>query len=461
MPTVQSKITPAGLLFEVQQYCYTPTSTVSQGVETALYSFIGKCTPWDDELNPDTPNLSAYNTKKVFGDMIAAKQITTKNICPVVPRRDWVANSVYEAFTDKSEFTYDADGIIEQNFYIKNSYDQIFKCIANNIVAESNVSTVEPAITPGTTDASVPITLSDGYKWVYITTIEKGLKQNFFDTNWLPITLTTDTPTTNSDAGWGMVDVVSLTNQGSGYDSNPAMTLVTITGDGTGAAGVVTLDSGKIKDVVITNRGSNYTQANVTIQSLTTSGSGATGEVVLSPINGNAFNPAAELGCNHVMVSLDINNKEAGSIIPDDIAFRQLGIIMNPEIYGGTLPNEPEYILTDLATVSTGLSNYSLNETVYQSASLQLETATFSATVCSIDSINNVLSLINIQGTPSVTSPLIGYTSGANRILTKYQTPQDVSGFIRGSGQIIYLENRETVQRTEDGNEQFRVVLKF
>ena len=67
---------------------------------------------------------------------------------------------------------------------------------------------------------------------------------------------------------------VQVTNGGNGY-TNSANVTVTITGDGTNAAGQAIVSGGQITQVIMTNPGTGYTSANVTI-----SGGGVTGNNV-------------------------------------------------------------------------------------------------------------------------------------------------------------------------------------
>jgi hypothetical protein len=210
-----------------------------------------------------------------------------------------------------------------------------------------------------------------------------------------------------------------------------------------------------VSDVIVTNSGNNYTYSTVTIvPQAGYFGNAATANAVISPIGGHGADPVSELGCNHIMLSIEIDGNENGSI-PTDMAFRQLGIIVNPLLKDGTLPSADVYTMADLATVSIGLNSFIPGETVYQGQSLAA--ATFTATVSSFDSGNNVVSLINTVGTESLGQALFGVTSSTSRVILQY-TP---TTFSVGSGYVMYFENRTPIQRSPNGNEQLRLVLRF
>ena len=88
-------------------------------------------------------------------------------------------------------------------------------------------------------------------------------------------------------------------------------------------------------------------------------------------------------------------------------------------------------------------------------------TATFTATVVSFDTTTNMVKVINTYGVPTVNQALLqdanGPVTSAVRTLLSYQDPD----FIIYSGYMTYIENRTAIQRSSDGTEQFRVVLRF
>jgi hypothetical protein len=105
----------------------------------------------------------------------------------------------------------------------------------------------------------------------------------------------------------GGVGSVSILNQGFGYSKIPSVSIV---GDGRGAEGYAVLSGGRVNSVVITNPGSGYTQATVTITPASgdTSGALAFGVAVLE---GNIGTLRSYYYSNNVKVIL---NSSAGLI---------------------------------------------------------------------------------------------------------------------------------------------------
>jgi hypothetical protein len=156
------------------------------------------------------------------------------------------------------------------------------------------------------------------------------------------------------------------------------------------------------------------------------------------------------------MVSVDFTGSEDG-IIPTDIDFHQLGLVINAvSLQSSPYPATSAIYKTSTdLIVAPGFGVYVQDEVVYQGASL--ETATFSARVLSFDTSGNVLKLINITGTPTTNAPVFGTVSKTARTLLNYSVPD----FQIFSGYITYIENRSAVQRSDDGTEQFKFVLGY
>jgi len=442
---------------QAERVYYSPTAVLPSSPTIPLestYCFLSKAEPWPDEQNPPVPGTSVKELKQVFKNIFAVKKVGGGDISPVIERIDWVAGATYDYYRDDIDMLeLNENGNLIKQFYVKNKYDQVFKCLWNN---NDSVAVDEPFFEPGSYGTNGIFTGSnDGYKWKYIYTIDLGLKVKFMDDTWMPVTVGSNTPNPLiSSAGAGSIDVINLFDGGSGYDTTNAIITVTITGDGSGAAAVATASNGEITGITVTSIGSNYTFANVAITSAL--GSGAIAYANTSPIGGHGFDPISELGCAHVMITSEFNGTE-NNIIPVDVDFHQVGLIVNPTARG--LSPKPAngviYRTTTDMIVAPGFGVYQEDEFVYQGPSLQ--SSTFYARVLSFDTSTNVLYLINTVGTPTLNAPLIGDTSSVIRTLLTTTTPV----FTLLSGNIIFVENRTGVERSSDGIEQFRFVLGF
>jgi len=448
-------LTNAAQVIQVEQTYYSPVAIIptnSQVIST-LYCFLSHIDPWEDDNNPPEPTQDQQYLKSIFKSIFVAKKVTTNQISPVIERIDWTSGTVYSYYQDDVDmFQKDSYSRLFLKFYVRNRYDQVFKCLWNNNDGES---TDEPFFQPGTYGTNNIYTAADGYKWKYMYTIDVGIKQKFMDSDWMPIPIGQNIPNPiQTSAGLGDIEVINVVNGGSGYDPANAVISVTITGDGTGATGTVEVANGEITNIIVNNTGSNYSYANVAITSAL--GSDASAIAPVSPIGGHAFDPISELGCSEVIVTCEFNGSEGG-IIPTDIDYRQVGLIINPT----TLSSYPEpangsiYKVSTDFVVSAGFGVFLNDEYIYQGPSL--EAATFFAKVVSFDTASNTIRLINTQGTYTVNAPVFGHSSGTTRTLLSVSLP-DFQSF---SGYISYIENRAAIQRSSDGIEQFRFLLGF
>jgi hypothetical protein len=368
---------------------------------------------------------------------------------------------VYDYYDDRVDmFTLDSQSLVSKNFYVKNKFDQVFKCLWNN---NGGASTVQPQFLPGTFDSTFLIQTSDGYKWKFMYSINGGVKQKFLDENWMPCPVGSITPSpVVSAAGAGSIDVINVTTVGQGYDQ--AGVRIDIVGDGTGAeASAVVNAAGYLTDVTMVNTGTNYTYADTTVSVLTGFNTPNVVAQVISPVSppgGHSIDPISELGCNNVMLSLDFTGDEEGTI-PTDLTFYQLGLLLNPQSTS-ELPlyaEKARYDATLQLFVSPGSGSYVAGQTVYQGASIA--EASFTATVASFNTSTNILKVINTEGTFNTNEALFQNASGAINAAVRTILGYSEPDFIKMSGYMVYIENRTAITRSSDGTEQFRIVLRF
>ena len=450
---------------QVKQDYYSPSLVLSGSTNPteSIYCFLSQVLPWADDNNPDVPEQTQRYLKTVYKSMFVAKHITSNNITPVAQRFDWTSGEIYDYYRDDIDmFQKDSSGLLVKMFYVKNRYDQVFKCLDNNNGAES---TDEPFFQPGTYNTNnVFASGVDGYKWKYIYTIDVGNKVKFMDSTWIPVPVGSKTPNATTTAGTGSIDAIILTNGGINYE--PSNTTITITGDGSGATANISMSSGVITDINIFNPGSNYTYANVSITSANTQASNAAAFAPVSPVGGHGYDPVSELGCNHIMYTVEFNSTERLNgieYIPIDIDYRQVGLLINP-MSSDTYPafaNGSIYDLSTQVTVASGFGTYAPDETVVQ-IDINPNNTTygqviFTGTVLSFNTSTNVIKLINTSGTITTSASIQGQTSGTTRTLLASTTPK----FMKFSGYIAYIQNRSAVQRSSDGIEQFKFVLGY
>ena len=452
----QTLLTYGAKISQIEQVYYSPVAVLPQAANSAInsiYVALAKNDPWSDENNPPIPTQDQQYLKNFMKRIFVAKKVNISDISPVISRINWTTGTVYNYYQDTVNMQQlDGNGFPVYQYYVKNKYDQVFKCLWNNNGA---ASTVEPYFEPGTFSSTNIFQSTDNYKWKYIYTIDLAAKVKFLDSVWMPVPVGENNPNPLLySAGVGNIDVINVTNGGSGYDPSNAAITITVTGDGLYANATANVVNGAINDILVANTGSNYTYANVSITS--SKGSGAIAISPVSPIGGHGTDPISELGAAHVMITAQFNAAESG-IVPTDVLYHQIGILINPVAYSTSpgLANGSIYKTTTDLIVATGSGTFSLDETIYQGSTLA--TATFTASMLSFDSTNNIVHLINTTGTPTINSTLKGNSSGVTRTVLSYTTPD----FVSLSGYVSFIENRTGVQRSVDGIEQYRIVIGY
>lgn len=351
------------------------------------------------------------------------------------------------------------------NFYVRNSYDQVFICLGNN---NGIVSNTMPTISlGGQLPNSQFIITGDGYLWKYLYTIPSGLKQNFFTQQWMPVIV--ENQVANSAMN-GRLDVIQILNGGSGYNNTAASlsaAILTVVGDGKDAnLTAVVSNSGVITGINILNAGQNYTKANVIVAS-GSSGSNANIHVIISPPGGWGSNVYTDLGVRTVMCSISLANTENGTIpetdsLGENFKYRQIVLLRNPTFANGAgIANGTNYDLTTSIAVSTNVP-IAMNDLVYQSPSGAFANATYSANCVWFDSTVNVLHINNSNGifTPQTTLYATKNTNSSPYISVQSfsETLPVITAF---SGQLIYLENHSAIQRAANQTENLKLLLTF
>lgn len=112
---------------------------------------------------------------------------------------------------------------------------------------------------------------------------------------------------------------------------------VTVIGDGQGAKAYSLVDtsSGSIANIAMIDTGSSYTRANALITANSVHGTGATANVVISPLGGHGSNPVRELYADKIMLNVQFGGEEGISAngngyIPSNTEFRTINLLKDP-----------------------------------------------------------------------------------------------------------------------------------
>jgi len=428
-------------LLDSQSNAYLPASR-----QNNMYFVIGQQTPWNaGSENVPTPSQTPRQLFDFYKKAIAAKKISYNNTSFVIPRRDWASGTVYRQYDCVCNLldTY-------MDFYVRNSYDQVFKCLYNN---KSSASTDEPIVSLSTTSLEEPfIKTSDGYKWKYMYTISSVQKQKFMTSEWMPVY---SNKFVSAAAINGSIDVIDITNSGNNYIDGNLQGIISVVGDGTGAILKANVSSGHVIDVIIQDRGRDYTTANLVFTDISGgTGSSAAGTVKIVPQNGHGYDAIFELYSKTLMITLDMTDEDG--VIPTDNDFRQTFLLHNPQKYGSSeLAEDDVYTLYSKLKVSPGIGSFYKDEIIYQGDTLN--NSSFSAEVISFDNIANELYINNIKGSLQTNLTIKGLTTGAIRVAVSATQPT----LKPYSGKILHVLNKLPTQRDVDQTDKFRFLLSF
>lgn len=419
---------------------------------------IGTCDTNDTTIEGDG---TTFTSGVAVGDIIEIgaykKEVIAINVSTDIIT---VNSNVVTAYTNTSVYVLQNNYPQYANtFYVRNSLDQVFKCLHN---ANNEPSTIEPTID---IDGQLPenpyIETGDGYKWKFLYTIPYGLKGRFFTKNWMPVIADNEVVAGSED---GRIDIIEILDGGTGYyldgqsGNSNSLSIVTVAGDGSGASITAKVESGVITDLNILDGGGGYTNAVITITDdyQLASGNTASFDVVIGPPKGHGANPAKELGCYSLMICTTLSGTESDTIpvssvgSGQDFDFRQIILIRDPLLANGLYANGSVYRTTYKMTVTDpGITNFINDELVSSSNG--------NAIVVNWDPSTNELDINNVNGNIPVGAQISGGTSAAVATVIDTSEPQ-ISLY---SGEVLYIENREKIIRDVDQTEQIRIVLSF
>ena len=262
------------------------------------------------------------------------------------------------------------------------------------------------------------------------------------------------------------IERIEVTAAGSSYTGKPT---VTITGDGTGAtvaAGNITMagsgSSQTLSSITIQNKGTDYRFADISITGA--GGSDATARAVIAPRGGHGVDPVSELGGFFISLNSKLDGNDGGDLtVGND--FRQITLFNEPRVHN-TTPLAGLIATADTLkgtkaldfNSSANVSNYVIDELIVGA------TSGAQAYVVEIDTSNGFVRYHQNSKT--------GYTAFSNGEVITGQTSTttgtlETSNAVlapevdRASGEILFLENRNPINRTTSQIEDIKVIIEF
>tara|TARA_B100000029_G_scaffold89021_1_gene78773 strand:- start:1597 stop:2589 length:993 start_codon:yes stop_codon:yes gene_type:complete len=303
-----------------------------------------------------------------------------------------------------------------------------------------------------------------------------------------------------SAANPGSVDTVVIEAAGAGYN-NGTYTNVPIRGDfaingGTQALCTVTVVSGSVSAVTITQSGAGYSFASIDPALIPNvgNGTGAVLDVVLPPNNGHGADAVRELGAYRLMFASKLETTSAFVDFPNDLSYRRVGLVLNPYDYNTTTVcsqntrSAVKAMIFPQAGTGTPSGNFAPGEVITQATTgAKGFVVSYNSTTKVLkyyqDSTDGVVSgnIIAFSGTNQITSSINAYTATPDATFGTSGVPLSqitigvsvyelglsfVTGYANeeielNSGEILYIDNRIPITRSADQNEELKVVIEF
>jgi hypothetical protein len=421
----------------------------------------------------------------IHRDMIAMKKISEANISYCVERRDWEAGTFYSEYNHNvTPVTSGDSDLWSSNFYVFNTDNNIvYVCISNN---GGTPSTVKPNL--GLINENK--LYSDDYIWKAIYTIDIADREKFLTAGYMPVINHQSSQVTQGPSGG--IEHIIIKNGGTGYI--PGAHLCNIVGDGSGGtatANITVSAIGEITEIVITNKGSGYTFADLDLANTTigSNGSGSDIEVVISPDPGYGVDNIKLLAAPFLMISTSFDGNEGDKFPTEtggvEFSFAQVGLIKNPTNYGSNIlltTNE----ISCLKTLSlTGVSSTNMSDIkpgdIISNASIGSNTNTTSPTSAYAEGVA-VQSIHGGSTTGEIKyfqQAVIDKGLNANLKIGDFQlndgiydkngdttaigTIDDIipEEYDRYSGEILYAGNHDNMGRNNTQKEEVRILFKF
>ena len=414
-----------------------------------------------------------------------------------------------------------ANRLYDANYYVLNSDFKVYICIDNGSSGTNplgNVSQDEPTFTD--LEPSKAGNSGDGYVWKYLFTVSPSDIIKFDSTEFITVP---NNWSSSSDAqiravrengdstvNENQIKHVYIEDGGNDYADGLGQE-VDIIGDGSGAKARVDVVNGTITDVSVSAGGKNYSYAVVdlgTLNSNVASDKRAKLIPIIPPKLGHGNDVYTELGTDRIIVyaRFDDSTKD----FPIDTKFAQVGIVKNPTKAGtaltytdntysslqavkfstvtGSSPKIGEEIRQTLSVsplngkVATGfVASYDLETKVlkyFKDRSLNFNRTTLDQTDYSgistsgrVYGFENASTSNNIVGTASSFSGAVDITfsdatlnPNGNKVInlgTTFAQGLSDSEINKGSGEIIYLDNRPIINRNPRQKEDIKIILEF
>lgn len=411
------------------------------------------------------------------------------------------------------------------NYYVLTSEYKVYICLSNGTDPENPLgrpSLDEPQFTdlePRSAGVS-----GDGYVWKYLYTLTPSDIIKFDSINFIPVPSNWDTSSENSlirnnSLTSGQLKIINILNRGSGIGTaNQIYTNVPISGDGTGAeATIVINNNSSVESITVSNGGSGYTYGTVDYISggVPVGTTSPKFDVIIPPSDGHGHDIYRELGSYYVCMYAKFENDTEN---PDFITgnnISRIGIVQNPlqydsssilsndkvsalyalKLIGITNSNEyknaqyePDSYITQ--TIGTGVTavgrvssydsetgilkywqdkrnaGFNIDNSQDTTPEYGLTQNRFTSDILAGGSLNVIGGSITLkidsdfgtESNPGITTSINNKTYQLGQLFIGGVSSPEVKKY---SGDIIYVDNRPSITRSQNQKEFLKAILRF
>ena len=491
--------------------------------DNSYYSFIGLPNPEDYQTNwdtdPPTPKDSFDEEMGYWDSMIALKKVNNADIRQVVTKRIWKSGTKYDMYRhdysrSNTSSISKATNLYNASYYVINEDYRVYMCLQNGTSPDypnGQISLDQPTFTD--LEPRAAGTSNDGYIWKYLYTIKPNEIIKFETSDFIPVPQEWQTSPDNApvreNAIEGSIKIVTVTNAGINVGAiSTSYTRVPINGDGNGAEATVVVNNDlKIDSVTISSQGSGYTYGTLDLAEGGVPAATTEPEfnVIIPPSGGHGADIYRELGAYNVLLYSRLENDTENPDFITGNQFSRIGVVENPLAPNSIIPLTLDKASALSALRLTGIGYSSATFTADSQFVQTIGTGlTAVGRVVSYDQTTGVLKYwqdrvgFNTVGAALTNAPY-GYeqleftsspSSGGNIVITPttgsnlqidssfsgfstsinnrtYNLGQDFTNGIsspevkRYSGNIIYVDNRPSVNRSINQKEDIKVILQF
>lgn len=448
----------------------------SEAEATNIYLGIGRPQSWANDNAPDIPKDTVADEYYYWDDMIALKRVQPSDVSLSIVRRNWTSGQYYDIYRHNYNGSVAGVNIVDggqtlpetladANYYVITDEYNVYKCINNRKDGVVSESTIKPT---GNTPDALTGPLADGYVWKYMYTVAPADVLKFVSTDFIPVkTLITNPGVTDAyysqylvqeAAIDGALNHINIDQPGTLYTSVP---IVQIVGDGVDAEGtaVVDLGTGTVTGITITNKGSGYTFATITLVGGTV-GDVATASAIIDPKGGHGTDPVEELGGFYVMMNVRLEYDDGAGDFPVDNDYRRIMLVRDPFNFNTTVVATTATLRSMRELTVSGISgNFIPDEIIVGTISGAAgsivraweEGGEYYITYVQTQ-VENPEGALFQQG-----ESITGGTSNATATITTIANPEVQPD----SGDVLYVENRRPINRALDQIEDIKIIVEM